>query len=96
MARIYLMEGDHRLQDLLDLLHHQHRVSGVTVFRGIAGFGASGKLHRVGLLEASLNLPLVVEFFDRPQRVLEVVAELAELVEPEHIVTWDAQQYRKE
>ena len=47
MVRIYLSEADHGrrktlMSEILSLLQDQHAVQGVTVFRGIAGFGASG------------------------------------------------------
>ena len=44
MVRIYLSEADHGrrrtlMQEILTLLQERHAVQGVTVFRGIAGFG---------------------------------------------------------
>jgi PII-like signaling protein len=91
MARVYLTEGDHALQDLLDCLHDELGVRGVTVLRGIAGYGASGRLHTAGLLELSLDLPLVVEFFDAPQRVQTALERIQRFVGPGHVVTWPAQ-----
>lgn len=88
MVRIYLSEADHTLNDLLSYLHEQARVKGVTVFRAIAGYGQSGKLHSTRLLDLSLDLPLVVEFFDQPDRIQVVLPELSSRVRPEHIVTW--------
>ena len=66
-VRIYLTEGEGRLEELLQRLHDEEQVQGVTVFRGISGFGKSGKLHSSSLLDMSLDLPLVIEFFDVPQ-----------------------------
>lgn len=62
----------------------------MTVFRGITGFGKSGVMHSSTLLDLSLDLPLVLEFFDTPARVTEVLAHLGDLVEPGHVVTWRA------
>lgn len=90
MARIYLTEGEHKLKPLLARLHDQAKVRGVTVFRGVCGYGASGSLHESHLLDLSLDLPLVVEFFDNADRVVEVLDELGDLVRPGHIVTWAA------
>jgi PII-like signaling protein len=47
IARIYIKEGDkiesHNLiQEIFKLLHDQHKVHGVTVFRGVAGSGSRG------------------------------------------------------
>jgi PII-like signaling protein len=90
MVRIYLTEGDHQLRKLLDFLHLEEKVRGVTAFRGIAGFGRSGRAHESSLLDVSMDLPLVVEFFDLPERVEKVLEELNEMVEPGHLVSWSA------
>jgi uncharacterized protein len=47
IARIYIKEGDkiesHNLmQEIFKLLHDQYKVQGLTVFRGVAGFGSRG------------------------------------------------------
>ena len=60
-VRIYLTEGEGRMESLLKRLHDEEKVQGVTVFRGISGVGSSGKLHSSSLLDMSLDLPLVVE-----------------------------------
>ncbi|MBL3588891.1 MAG: DUF190 domain-containing protein [gamma proteobacterium endosymbiont of Lamellibrachia anaximandri] len=90
MVRIYLTEGDHQLRQLLDFLHQQEQVRGVTAFRGIAGFGKSGKAHESSLLDISLDLPLVIEFFDLPEKVEQVLQDLNKLIEPGHVVSWSA------
>ncbi len=90
MVRVYLTEGEHLLKRLMKCLHDEEHVRGVTVFRGITGFGKSGKLHSSTLLDVSFDLPLVVEFFDEPARVAEILAHLTEFIEPGHIVSWPA------
>ena len=90
MVRIYLTEGEHQLQPLIKLLHDEEKVWGVTAFRGIAGFGKTGKMHSSSLMDISLDLPLVLEFFDRPDKVERVLEDLNTLVGPGHIVTWSA------
>ncbi len=90
MVRLYLTEGEHRLEALLRVLHDEERVKGVTVFRGISGFGRSGRMHSSTLLDVSLDLPLVIEFFDEPARVETVLEHLAPQFEPGHIVMWPA------
>ena len=90
MVRIYLTEGDHQLKQLLSHLHDEEQVRGVTAFRGIAGFGQSGKMHSSDLLDLSLNMPLVVEFFDEPQKVERVLEHLNTMIDPGHIVSWPA------
>lgn len=90
MVRVYCSEHDHEHHKIIDLLHHE-QVAGVTAFRGIAGFGRSGHLHEAGLLDVSLDLPIVIEFFDRADRIAAVREKLKDMVGPGHIVSWPAQ-----
>jgi uncharacterized protein len=95
MVRVYIKEADHGkrgnlMQEMLRLLHDQHRVAGITVFRGIAGFGTSGEVHAADVLRLAVDLPLVVEFFDQPKVVEAALKLIRDLVPAEHIVCWPA------
>lgn len=89
-VRVYLTEHD-KYQRLLARLHDVEKVRGVTVFRGISGFGKDGHIHSAQLIDTALDLPIVIEFFDVPERVEIIVAHLQELVPPGHILSWSAQ-----
>lgn len=91
LVRIYLTEGSGELNPLLAKLHDEEKVCGVTVFRGISGFGKSGKLHSSSLLDLSMDLPMVVEFFDTPDKVARILTHLEGMIKPGHIVSWQAQ-----
>ena len=91
VVRIYLTEGEHKLPEFLKRLHDIEKVRGVTVFRGICGFGKSGMMHSSGLLDLSLDLPLVIEFFDAPDRVISIMSHLDDLIDPGHMLSWQAQ-----
>lgn len=88
MARVYLTEGERNLEQLLQRLRDREHIRGVTVYRGIAGFGPSGKMHRSGIIDLALDLPLVVEFFDLPEKIQSTIDHIREIVQPGHIVTW--------
>ncbi|HKJ08893.1 MAG TPA: DUF190 domain-containing protein [Gammaproteobacteria bacterium] len=89
-VHIYLTEGKGQLESLLEHLHDREKVRGVTVFRGISGFGRSGRMHSSSLLDISLDLPLVIEFFDEPGRVDQILEHLSNEIEPGHTVCWPA------
>jgi len=91
MVRIYLTEGEALLKTLLKKLHDEEKVAGVTVFRGMSGFGRSGVMHSSSLLDLSLDLPLVLEFFDEPEKIRRILAHLRDLLPPGHVVSWTAQ-----
>lgn len=95
VARIYLREGEHLLDKVMKFLHDEEIVSGVTVLQGIAGFGADGKIHTARLLDLSLDLPLIVEFYDQPERVAAVIERLEARLGLTHVVTWPAVSYKK-
>lgn len=90
MARIYLTEAGELQKTLLAKLHDEEKVRGVTVFRGISGFGRSGKVHSSSLLDLSLDLPLVIEFFDTPEKVKRILTHLRKVLPPGHVVSWNA------
>ena len=96
MVRLYIREGDkfegHNLmREVFRLLHDQHQVAGLTVFRGIAGFGSHGQTHADDLLRLNVHLPLVLEFYDAPDVVDALLPTLRGMVDPRHIVCWSAQ-----
>jgi PII-like signaling protein len=98
MVRAYLSEADHGrrrrlMEEILTLLRDRHAVQGVTVFRGVAGFGASGAIHADDLLRLNVDLPLVIEFFDEPRVAEAAIALLTDLVPGGHIVSWPARRH---
>lgn len=90
MVRVYLHEREPRLREIMHVLHDERRVRGLTAFRGVAGFGASGQWHTASLVDLSLDLPYVIEFFDEPGRVRAAVERVTALCKPGHVVTWSA------
>jgi PII-like signaling protein len=90
MVRIYLTESEGLLKPILTKLHDEEKVRGVTVFRGISGFGASGTMHSASLLDLALDLPLVVEFFDEPAKVRAILSHLKTILPAGHVVSWSA------
>ncbi|HLA74617.1 MAG TPA: DUF190 domain-containing protein [Gammaproteobacteria bacterium] len=91
VVRVYLTEEKGHLDTMLKHLHDRGKVRGVTVFRGIAGFGKSGVMHTSSLVDVSLNLPVVVEFFEEPAKAEVLIDYLNTIVGPGHIVSWRAQ-----
>ncbi len=93
IVRIYLREADRGhhdglLKEIMSILHDEHRVHGVTVFRGIAGFGHHGDIHASDILHLNAHLPLVIELFDEPAIVASVIDALGDLVAPGHLLQW--------
>jgi len=90
IARVYMSESEHHLDDVLKLLHDEIKIYHVTVFRGIEGFEKGGEIQASKFLSLSLSLPLVVEFFDIPEQVEKALVPIEKIIEKGHIVTFNA------
>jgi PII-like signaling protein len=81
---IYLSEGAARhgvstYATVLDFLFFRG-VSGATVLKGIAGFGADHHIHTTSSVEIAERLPLKIEFIESEEKVNELLPKLEELV----------------
>ena len=80
---IYLSEGSTRhgvptYSSILDFLFYRG-VSGATVLKGIAGFGADRHMHSASIVEISDHMPLIVEFIESREKVDELLGKLEDL-----------------
>ncbi|KTD65873.1 DUF190 domain-containing protein [Legionella spiritensis] len=89
IVRFYLSEDSPFLHQVYDYLH-EHRVMGATLFRGVKGFGHSGKERQASLLDIHFDLPMIVEFFDEPAKVDEILNHFSNIIEPYRILSWTA------
>ncbi len=63
---------------ILDFLFY-HGISGASVIRGVAGFGADHHLHTTRIEVLTADLPMKVEFIESAHKVEEVLPKLQEL-----------------
>ena len=83
-VRIYMGESDRRegvplFDTVVRFLRHKG-CAGVTVLRGIEGFGAHSRIHSASLLRLSEDLPIVVIAVDRRDRIEPLLGELTDYV----------------
>jgi PII-like signaling protein len=90
IPRIYLAEGEGRLQPILDYLPDIADVRGWTVYRGVSGYGKSGKVRAASLIDLALDLPVTIEFFDATDKVEAIFGALNALAGDGHVVHWRA------
>ncbi len=81
---IFISESDHWQGQvlslaILELLRHEGCAGG-TVLRGIAGFGAHSRIRTTAQVELSSDLPIVVTFVDRADRVDRVLPRIMTMV----------------
>lgn len=81
---VFLTEDDrigHRgVHEAIVQRAREEGMAGASVWRGIEGYGASGRIRAARFPDAAAGLPVVVELIDAPERVdafLRVVHDLA-------------------
>lgn len=84
LVRIYIGESDQwegrPLYDAIVRHLRERGIRGVSVFRGIEGYGRSSRVHTTRILALSEDLPILVEAVDEPERVRTVLAELEPMI----------------
>ncbi|PWT89127.1 MAG: hypothetical protein C5B54_09465 [Acidobacteria bacterium] len=56
-------------------------LAGITVLRGVEGFGAGSIIHKAKILELSEDLPFVLEIVDAEDRIREFIAVVDQIFE---------------
>jgi hypothetical protein len=89
LMRIFFGESDkcasgpHKGKPLHEALLHIFRergFAGCTVLRGVAGFGASARVHTADILRLSLDLPIVLEVVEMEEQIQALLPELDALI----------------
>lgn len=76
LLRIFIGENDkykgkNLYNYLVNFLREKH-FAGITVLRGISGFGKASKIRTSDLLELSSDLPIVIEIVDTEEKIEEL------------------------
>ncbi len=65
---------------LLDILYKK-KLAGVSVFRGVAGYGTDGVLHTSKILMLSTDMPVKIEAVDSEEMINKVLPDVYQVVE---------------
>jgi uncharacterized protein len=102
LLKIYISEDSkykgHNLYHALVRRFAEAGMAGVTVTRGIEGFGHEKRLHSTRILDISLKLPVIVEVVDTPEKIEIAVTIANEMVNEGMVFVTDVQviKYGKE
>lgn|SRR5689334_5126951 len=85
LMRIHIGESDHwhgkpLYQAIVELLRRE-KFSGVTVLRGVGGYGGSSVYHTEKVLRLSQDLPIVIEVVESAERIEQILPQLDSMVE---------------
>ncbi|MGH9350784.1 MAG: DUF190 domain-containing protein, partial [Terriglobia bacterium] len=84
LMRIYIGEGDKwqgkPLYQAMVELFRKENFSGVTVLRGIGGYGSTSRYHTEKILRLSQDLPIVIETVETAEQVERILPQLDAMV----------------
>jgi PII-like signaling protein len=98
MLRIFLGEADKwHGEPLYDAIVKKLRmldVAGVTVYRGILGYGAKGHEHKKSFLHVSRDLPIMLSAIDSPEKIRAAAEVVEGMLEDGLLVISDVEMVR--
>jgi len=84
LMRIHIGESDRwhgkPLYDAIVELLRGEKFSGVTVLRGVGGFGSSSVYHTEKIMRLSQDLPIVIEVVELAERIEKMLPQLDEMI----------------
>jgi hypothetical protein len=85
LMRIHIGESDKwhgqpLYQAIIELLRQQ-KFAGVTVLRGVGGFGPSSHYHTDKILRLSQDLPVIIEVVEYAERIDAILPQLDEMLD---------------
>ena len=94
VTRIYVSERDNLSEKIVQFLYDESKVDGVTLLRGVEGFSEDSPTYPPFKADFSVDLPLIIEFYDKPERVEATIQSLTRRFPLRHIVSWTATSYK--
>lgn len=85
LMRIHIGESDRwhgkSLHEAIVEMLRKESFSGVTVLRGVGGYGGSSIYHTDKILRLSQDLPIILEVIETTERIEQILPRLDEMVE---------------
>ncbi|MCP5504119.1 MAG: DUF190 domain-containing protein [Chlamydiales bacterium] len=87
LVRIYMKESEHHVKEVMKILDEE-KVQHAVVLRAI-----EGGHHSAHILSLSLDLPLVLEFFDFPEKVEQSLNKIKAILDGGHIIVMNGETF---
>jgi len=98
LLKVYLGESErYKNKPLYQHLVHwlkEKGIGGVTVNRGIEGYGADKVLHTARFLELSSDLPMILEIVDVAEKIDPLIPEICAMVPKGLVFAADVHVYK--
>jgi PII-like signaling protein len=85
-------EGDPLYEAIVRLLH-KRGVAGATVWSGVMGYGAHGRIHRKGLFGVADQKPILITVIDTEDSIRSVLPDLLPMVKEGILLLQDAEVF---
>ena len=85
LVRIYMKESEDHVKEVLTILDDE-KVQHAVVLRGI-----EGGHHSAHILSLSLDLPLVLEFFDSSEKVEQSLKKIKKILDGGHVIVMNGE-----
>src|SRR5512140_1098796 len=72
--------GGRPVYEVLMELFYRNKIAGVSVFRGVAGYGSGGIFHTAKLLELSTTLSLKIEAVEYEEAIKKIIPEISAIL----------------
>jgi PII-like signaling protein len=93
ILKIYVSEDSrykaHNLYHVIVLKLKELGMAGVTVTRGLEGYGESKAIHDAKILDLSSSLPIIIEVIDEAENIEKAIPIVSEIVTEGLIMTAD-------
>lgn len=73
------VHGKPAYEAVMEICFH-NKISGVSVFRGVAGYGGQRIFHTAKILDLSTSLPVKIVIVDSDEMIKRVLPEIAALI----------------
>jgi len=98
LMRIYMgesdkWEGEPLFEAIVKRLRYMD-IAGVTVYRGILGYGVKGYTHKSGRIPFSHDLPVMISVVDSAERLIQALNEIESMMQDGIIVLSDVDVVR--
>jgi PII-like signaling protein len=84
LMRIHIGESDRLhgrpLYEAIVQLFRRENFSGVTVLRGVGGYGSASRYHTDKILRLSQDLPIILEVVEYTERIERILPKLDEMI----------------
>jgi len=85
-------EGE-RLSEAIVHLLHKRGIAGATVWNGVMGYGAAGRIHRKGLFGVTDEKPVIITAIDSDMNLRAILPEILPMVKEGVVALLDTEVF---